>query len=117
MLKLRGRLNNCSFCVEVDCAAFKRYGKDNRFDAGLKSNLKGSEDLKKVKTETHPNEIETHQDVRRISCKVSPEVKTMWDEIVATDKLTSKDKKRYYPARTLERLIRADYQIMKAWRR
>ncbi|MGC3434840.1 hypothetical protein [Enterococcus faecalis] len=47
----------------------------------------------------------------RIDCLVSREVKEMWEEIVAKDREISKQ--RYYPAHTLERMIRADYQIMK----
>ncbi|MGM9898054.1 MAG: hypothetical protein ACI32W_08890 [Enterococcus faecalis] len=49
----------------------------------------------------------------RIDCLVSREVKEMWEEIVAKDKEMSE--KRYYPAHTLERMIRADYQIMKTF--
>ncbi|EHZ0460816.1 hypothetical protein K5G30_002707, partial [Enterococcus faecalis] len=49
----------------------------------------------------------------RIDCLVSREVKEMWEEIVAKDREISKQ--RYYPAHTLERMIRADYQIMKTF--
>lgn len=49
----------------------------------------------------------------RIDCLVSREVKEMWEEIVAKDKEMSE--KRYYPAHTMERMIRADYQIMKTF--
>lgn len=49
----------------------------------------------------------------RIDCLVSREIKEMWEEIVAKDKEMSE--KRYYPAYTLERMIRADYQIMKTF--
>lgn len=51
----------------------------------------------------------------RIDCLVSKEVKIMWDEIVKTDAKNSK--KRHYPAHTFERLVRADYEIMKAFYR
>ncbi|MDT2227937.1 hypothetical protein [Enterococcus faecalis] len=37
----------------------------------------------------------------------------MWEEIVTKDREISKQ--RYYPAHTLERMIRADYQIMKTF--
>lgn len=49
----------------------------------------------------------------RIDCLVSREVKEMWEEIVAKDREISKQ--RYYPAHTLERMIRVDYQIMKTF--
>ncbi|EIR4022411.1 hypothetical protein LWX94_002738 [Enterococcus faecalis] len=49
----------------------------------------------------------------RIDCLVSREVKEMWEEIVAKDREISRQ--RYYPAHTLERMIRADYQIMKTF--
>lgn len=49
----------------------------------------------------------------RIDCLVSREVKEMWEEIVTKDREISKQ--RYYPAHTLERMIRADYQIMKTF--
>lgn len=35
----------------------------------------------------------------------------MWQEITENDRSFSSE--RYYPARTLERLIRAEYQVMK----
>lgn len=49
----------------------------------------------------------------QIDCLVSREVKEMWEEVVAKDREISKQ--RYYPAHTLERMIRADYQIMKTF--
>ncbi|EHM3061876.1 hypothetical protein KGA00_002550 [Enterococcus faecalis] len=62
----------------------------------------------------HVNLTDPHvEEKARIDCLVSREVKRMWEEIVAKDKEMSE--KRYYPAHTLERMIRADYQIMKAF--
>lgn len=62
----------------------------------------------------HVNLAAPHvEEKARIDCLVSREVKEMWEEIVAKDKEMSE--KRYYPAHTMERMIRADYQIMKAF--
>lgn len=56
-------------------------------------------------------------EIPRINCKVSAEVEAMWLEITATDKARANKKNgpRYYPAHTLERLIRADYDLLKAF--
>lgn len=56
-------------------------------------------------------------EVPRINCKVSDEVKAMWLEITAVDKSKAdrKDGPRYYPAHTLERLVRADHDLLKAF--
>ncbi|BDC77805.1 MULTISPECIES: hypothetical protein [Bacteria] len=62
----------------------------------------------------HVNLTAPHvEEKARIDCLVSREVKEMWEEIVAKDREISKQ--RYYPAHTLERMIRADYQIMKTF--
>lgn len=49
----------------------------------------------------------------RIYCMVSREAKKMWQEITENDRCFSLE--RYYPAHTLERLIRAEYQVMKTF--
>lgn len=49
----------------------------------------------------------------RIDCLVSRGVKEMWKEIVARDRAESN--MRYFPAHTLERMIRAEYQVMKTF--
>ncbi|OTO02268.1 hypothetical protein [Enterococcus sp. 5B3_DIV0040] len=49
----------------------------------------------------------------RIDCLVSQEAKRMWEELVARDQVESNV--RYYPAHTLERMIRAEYQLMKSF--
>lgn len=51
----------------------------------------------------------------RISCRVSGETEKMWQEILEHDKMKLKIKGRYYPAKTLERMIKADYDYMKAF--
>ena len=62
----------------------------------------------------HVNLTAPHvEEKARIDCLVSREVKEMWEEIVAKDREISKQ--RYYPAHTFERMIRADYQIMKTF--
>ncbi|NBA54932.1 hypothetical protein [Enterococcus hirae] len=70
--------------------------------------------MKKANIGPHVNSIVPHvEEKARIDCLVSREVKEMWDEIVASDR--AKSNVRYYPAHTLERMIRTDYQIMKAF--
>ena len=70
--------------------------------------------MKQNKSGPHVNLTAPHVEEKvRIDCLVSREVKEMWEEIVAKDREISKQ--RYYPAHTLERMIRADYQIMKTF--
>ena len=70
--------------------------------------------MKQNKSGPHVNLTAPHvEEKARIDCLVSQEVNQMWKEIVAKDKEMSK--KRYYPAHTMERLIRAEYQIMKVF--
>ncbi|MGT9032770.1 hypothetical protein [Enterococcus faecalis] len=70
--------------------------------------------MKQNKSGPHVNLTAPHVEEKvRIDCLVSREVKEMWEEIVAKEKEMSE--KRYYPAHTMERIIRADYQIMKAF--
>ena len=62
----------------------------------------------------HVNLITPHvEEKARIDCLVSREVKEMWEEIVARDRAESNV--RYYPAHTFERIIRGEYQVMKAF--
>lgn len=49
----------------------------------------------------------------RITCEVSEEIVEMWQEITSIDQ--KKSKKRYYPAHTMERLIRAEYELLAAF--
>lgn len=51
----------------------------------------------------------THPD-NRISCKVSDEAMEMWAEIVGLEEKQSA--KRYYPAHTMEKLIKAHYALV-----
>ncbi|AFO44751.1 hypothetical protein [Enterococcus faecalis] len=70
--------------------------------------------MSKNNSDPHVNLTAPHvEEKARIDCLVSREVKEMWEEIVAKDREISKQ--RYYPAHTLERMIRADYQIMKTF--
>ncbi|EIO9643072.1 TPA: hypothetical protein I0H52_RS14000 [Enterococcus faecalis] len=70
--------------------------------------------MSKNNSSPHVNLTAPHvEEKARIDCLVSREVKEMWEEIVAKDREISKQ--RYYPAHTLERMIRADYQIMKTF--
>ncbi len=39
----------------------------------------------------------------------------MWEEIVCYEKRKSNNKKRYYPAHTMEKLIRSRYELLKAF--
>ena len=72
--------------------------------------------MKKESISPHVNEMVPHvEEKSRIDCLVSREVKDMWNEITARDQAFSE--KRYFPAHTLERMIRAEYQLMKAFGR
>lgn len=62
-------------------------------------------------TGTHQKKKATHPD-NRISCKVSDEAIEMWAEITAVEEKQSAQ--RYYPAHTMERLIKAHYELVKA---
>lgn len=59
--------------------------------------------------------LETPLESVRITCRVSGETEKMWQEILEHDKMKLNVKGRYYPAKTLERLIKADYEYMKAF--
>lgn len=61
---------------------------------------------------THLTETATHLKKRRIYCEVSEETGKMWDEILVFEEKHSN--RRYYPAHTLEKLIKAHYKIIKA---
>ncbi|OTN82243.1 hypothetical protein [Enterococcus faecium] len=68
--------------------------------------------MKKDELSPHVNPTAPHVETKaRIDCLVSQEVKRMWQEITENDRSFSSE--RYYPAHTLERLIRAEYQVMK----
>lgn len=65
-------------------------------------------------TGTHLNKPGTHQK-KRIYFEVSEEAAQMWEEIVCYEKRKSNSKKRYYPAHTMEKLIRSRYELLKAF--
>lgn len=70
--------------------------------------------MRKDRLSPHVNPIAPHVEGKaRIDCMVSQEVKKMWHEITENDRHVSSE--RYYPAHTLERLIRAEYQVMKTF--
>ncbi|EMF0420774.1 hypothetical protein IL099_001674 [Enterococcus hirae] len=70
--------------------------------------------MKKGDSSPHVDLIAPHVEEKvRIDCLVSREVKEMWDEIVARDR--EKSNVRYYPAHTFERIVRGEYQVMKAF--
>ncbi|MBO1103671.1 hypothetical protein [Enterococcus hirae] len=70
--------------------------------------------MKKEDSAPHVNPIASHvEEKARIDCMVSREVKEMWHEITENDRRFSSE--RYYPAHTLERMIRAEYQVMKTF--
>ena len=52
---------------------------------------------------------------KRIIFEVSEEIARMWEEIVCYEKSKSHTKKRYYPAHTMEQLIRSRYELLKAF--
>lgn len=59
----------------------------------------------------HQKAVATHPD-NRISCKVSDEAIKMWAEITEMEEKQSA--KRYYPAHTMEKLIKDYYKMVKA---
>lgn len=65
--------------------------------------------------ETPLGESGTPLERGRISCKVSGETVKMWQEILEHDKLKLRIKGRYYPAQTLERMIKAEYDYIQAF--
>lgn len=65
---------------------------------------------------THLGTSATHLSKRRIVCEVSEEVAQMWDELVHYEKTHNQSNKRYYPAHTMEALIKSRYEILKAFR-
>lgn len=70
--------------------------------------------MKKGNSSPHVDQIAPHVEEKvRIDCLVSREVKEMWEEIVASDR--AKSNVRYYPAHTFERIVRGEYQVMKAF--
>lgn len=70
--------------------------------------------MKKDNSGPHANSTAPHvEEKARIDCMVSQEVKKMWHEITENDRQFSSE--RYYPAHTLERMIRAEYQVMKTF--
>lgn len=70
--------------------------------------------MKKDNSGPHVNPTAPHvEEKARIDCMVSKEVKKMWHEITENDRRFSSE--RYYPAHTLERMIRAEYQVMKTF--
>lgn len=86
------------------------------FILGIKRHMqtKGVLLLKKASSGSHVDVIAPHVEEKvRIDCLVSREVKEMWNEIVANDQELSE--KRYYPAHTMERMIRSEYQVMKTF--
>ncbi|EGO8395702.1 hypothetical protein ENFAE_25540 [Enterococcus faecalis] len=70
--------------------------------------------MKKANSAPHVELLGSHvEEKARIDCMVSKEVKKMWHEITENDRRFSSE--RYYPAHTLERMIRAEYQVMKTF--
>jgi len=65
-------------------------------------------------TGTHLNKLGTQQK-KRIYFEVSEEAATMWEEIVSHEKKKAAKNKRYYPAHTMEKLIRDRYELLKAF--
>lgn len=65
-------------------------------------------------TGTHLNKLGTQQK-KRIYFEVSEEAAKMWEEIVSHEKKKAAINKRYYPAHTMEKLIRDRYELLKAF--
>ncbi|HAP4915467.1 TPA: hypothetical protein IUX93_002872 [Enterococcus faecalis] len=65
-------------------------------------------------TGTHLNKLGTQQK-KRIYFEVSEEAAKMWEEIVSHEKKKAAKNKRYYPAHTMEKLIRDRYELLKAF--
>lgn len=55
------------------------------------------------------------QQKKRIYFEVSEEAAAMWGEIVSNEKKKAAKNKRYYPAHTMEKLIRDRYELLKAF--
>ncbi|MDC4249081.1 hypothetical protein [Enterococcus faecium] len=70
--------------------------------------------MNKDERSSHVNMKAPHVEEKvRIDCLVSREVKQMWEEITEADRTVSLG--RYFPAHTMERMIRAEYQVFKAF--
>ncbi|HHD7898449.1 hypothetical protein [Enterococcus faecalis] len=65
-------------------------------------------------TGTHLNKLGTQQK-KRIYFEVSKEAAKMWEEIVSHEKKKAAKNKRYYPAHTMEKLIRDRHELLKAF--
>lgn len=65
-------------------------------------------------TGTHLNKLGTQQK-KRIYFEVSEEAAKMWEEIVSHEKKKAAKNKRYYPAHTMEKLIRDRHELLKAF--
>ena len=65
-------------------------------------------------TGIHLNKLGTQQK-KRIYFEVSEEAAKMWEEIVSHEKKKAAKNKRYYPAHTMEKLIRDRYELLKAF--
>ncbi|EGO5141058.1 hypothetical protein ACIJDI_002802 [Enterococcus faecalis] len=65
-------------------------------------------------TGTHLNKPGTQQK-KRIYFEVSEEAAKMWEEIVSHEKKKAAKNKRYYPAHTMEKLIRDRHDLLKAF--
>ncbi|EGO8122165.1 hypothetical protein FAD93_002640 [Enterococcus faecalis] len=52
---------------------------------------------------------------KRISFEVSEEAAKMWEEIVSHEKKKTAKNKRYYPAHSMEKLIRDRHELLKAF--
>ncbi|MDY5172197.1 hypothetical protein [Enterococcus faecalis] len=55
------------------------------------------------------------QQKKRIYFEVSEETAAMWVEIVLHEKKKASKSRRYYPAHTMEKLIRDRYELLKAF--
>lgn len=82
----------------------------------MKSKVKTQELILEVENdETGANLDESGSHLNnKITCKVSDEARLMWEKIVEYEKKHSPKKKRYYPAHTMEKLIKAHYELIEA---
>lgn len=72
--------------------------------------------MKKTKRDRYtPEKINCTPKKKRIAFEVSEDVAQMWEEIVCYEKRKADKKKRYYPAHTMEKLIRSRYDLLKAF--
>ncbi|EGO6085895.1 TPA: hypothetical protein I0H06_RS12335 [Enterococcus faecalis] len=55
------------------------------------------------------------QQKKRIYFEVPEKAATMWGELVSREKKRAAKNKRYYPAHTMEKLIRDRYELLKAF--